>query len=209
LTLPLYRVYSWRNSYYLLGIPPPPLPNGLAKALADTPEFSMTRPRIQRQTVRNRRQTAHSKVKVRTFDVEHRRQPERLLHMLENRHLYVRQTAVVALARMSEQHPARLVRRLERLTEALNDDSAYVRWHIVYVLSRMIEFSSSRSSGLLKDLVSRLDDENRIVRVFACRTLRQIAGWEPQLIEELFKDLKREIPSSVVRALSALGPVNK
>ena len=163
----------------------------------------MTKPRIQQKAVRNRKRTAAPIAQPRTFDVDHRGQSEELLRMIEDKELFVRQVAAVALARMSEQHPARLLCRLVRLKEALKDDSAYVRWHVVYVLGRIMSCSLSRTSTFLGDLVSRLDDENRIVRVFACKALSQLAARNPVVIKELFRELKREIPSSVAQVLSA------
>ena len=139
--------------------------------------------------------------KLRTFDIDYRRQSEELLRRMEDKDLLVRQVAAVALARISEQHPARLLLRLVPLKEALRDDSAYVRWHVVYVFGRIIVFSPSRTANFLGDLVSRLDDENRIVRVFACKALRQLDVRNPGIIKKLFKELNREIPSSVAQIL--------
>ena len=163
----------------------------------------MTKPRIQKKAVRNRKRTAAPVAKLRTFDLDHRRQSEALLNRIEDKDLFVRQVAAVALARMSEQHPARLLRGLARLKEALKDDSAYVRWHVVYALGKIMSFSLSRASSFLDDLVSRLDDENRIVRLFACKVLSQLAARNPAAIKELFRKLKTEIPSSVAQVLSA------
>jgi len=163
----------------------------------------MTKPRTRKKTARNRKRTAVPVAKLRTFDVDHRRQSEALLRRIEDKDLFVRQVAAVALARVSEQHPARLLHGLFRLKEALKDDSAYVRWHVVYVLGRTMSFSLSRTSTFLGELVSRLNDENRIVRVFACKALRQLAARNPVVIQELFGELKTEIPSSVAQVFSA------
>ena len=163
----------------------------------------MTKPRIQQKAVWSRKRSATPTARLRTFDLDHRRQSEELLQRLEAKDLFVRQVAAVALARMSEQHPARLLRGLMRMQETLKDDSAYVSWHLVYVLGRTMSFSLSRMSTFLSDLASRLDDENRIVRVFACKALSQLVARNPGVIKEFFRELKTEIPSSVVHVLSA------
>lgn len=166
-------------------------------------ERSMSKPRTRRKAVRNQTPTRAPVARRRTFDLDHRCQSEELLQRMEDKDLFVRQVAAVALARMSEQRPARLLRGIARIREALKDDSAYVRWHLVYVLGRIMSFSLSRTSAFLGDLVSRLDDENRIVRVFACKALSQLAARNPVVIKELFRKLKKETPSSVAQVLSA------
>jgi|WetSurMetagenome_2_1015567.scaffolds.fasta_scaffold09034_2 HEAT repeat protein len=166
----------------------------------------MTKQRIRHRAVRNRKPTEASLANLRTFDVDDRRQPEALLHRMMDKDLFVRQVAAVALARMSEQHPARLLRGLIRLREALKDDSAYVRWHVVYVLGRIMSFSLSRSSIFLWDLVSRLDDENRVVQAFALIALRQLAARNPAVIRELLRELRTERDLGSSNKPPAKGP---
>jgi hypothetical protein len=175
---------------------PPLAPELPAHVLAETSgmERSMRRPRFQQNAIRNQKRIVDPGVRLRTFDVDHRRQPEQLLHRMENKDLLVRQVAAVALARMSERHPARLVRIIERLIEVLKDDSAYVRWHLVYVLGKVMSFSFARTSAFLGDLVSRLEDDNRIVRLLACKALRQLATQYPAAVERVFGELKKGFP---------------
>ena len=115
------------------------------------------------------------------------------------------------MARLSETHPARLVRHVERLREALDDDSAYVRWHILYALGQVISRFSSRTAFLLPDIKGRLADEDRLVRGFACRALETVAACKPEVVREFFAAHPEEMPPSVARVLpaspnSAKGP---
>lgn len=133
--------------------------------------------------------------------VDHPRRLEELLRMLEDKDRSVRGRAAVALAQLSESHPARLLRVVVRLREIMADDSAYVRWHLLYALGKLGSKYPLKSRGFLPDLVSRLDDDNRICRVIAVRALGQVAARRPGLIEECFQNLKKEIPSAVSRVL--------
>ena len=94
-----------------------------------------------------------------------------------------------------------MLRVIQRLREALADDSAYVRWYLVYSLGKLGWHSPFQARVFLNDLMSRLDDENRIVRNVACKALSQVAARKPLIIEEIFKNLKKEIPSSVARVI--------
>jgi HEAT repeat protein len=121
--------------------------------------------------------------------------------MLDEKDRGVRRRAVAALARLSECHPARLLRVMPRLREAMADDSAYVRWHLAYTFGKLGVFSPVQSRGFLADLILRLDDENRVVRDISCKAITQIAVKRPLVIEESFQNLKKEIPSAVARIL--------
>lgn len=133
--------------------------------------------------------------------VDHPRRLEELVRMLGDKDLGVRGRAAATLAKLSESHPARLLRISARLREALADDSAYVRWHLVYALGKLGSHFPAQLQGFLNDLVGRLDDSNRIVRILACRTLGDVAARKPCIVEEAFQNLKREIPYSVARIL--------
>ncbi len=175
LTLIRYCVYSASDNF----VDAARLP---ALILAEPLEHAMTKPRIRRRAVR----TAASV--IRTFDLEHRAQPQALLDRLEDKDLFVRQIASVALARMAELHPDRLLRGLDRVRKSLKDDSAYVRWHVVYALGTIIASSPSRRPMPLDDLVGRLDDENRIVRLFARKALLHIAARHPAIVQKFVRD---------------------
>ena len=166
----------------------------------------MTEPRPHRRVVRNRKKNTVPLSKLRTLDavrtvVDHPRRLEELLRILEDKDPCVRGRAAATLARLSESHPARLLRVTLRLREAIADDSAYVRWHLVYTLGKLASHSPAQSRGLLNDLVSRLDDENRVVRTVACNALSLVAARKPVIVEEFFHNLKKEIPPSVARVL--------
>jgi HEAT repeat protein len=122
--------------------------------------------------------------------------------MLEDKDRLVRGRAAVALAQLSESHPARLLRVVIRLREVVTDDSAYVRWHLLYALGKLGSKYPMKSRAFLPDLISHLDDDNRICRVIAVRALGLVAARRPGLIEECFRNLKKEIPSAVSRILS-------
>lgn len=166
----------------------------------------MTEPRINQRVVRNRKKSPVPLSKLRTLDavktvVNHPRRLEELLHMLEDKDRVVRGRAAAALARLSESHPARLMRILLRLKEALADDAAIVRWYLVYTLGKLADHFPAQSRSFLDELVSRLDDSNRVVRNVACRALSQVAARRPVIVEEFFEGLKREIPPSIARVL--------
>ena len=166
----------------------------------------MTEPRIHRRVVRNRKKNAVPLSKLRTSDavrtvVDHPRRLEELVRMLEDKDRAIRGRAAATLSRLSESHPARLIRIVLRLREALTDDSACVRWNLAYTLGRLGTQFPAQSGELLHDVVARLDDENRIVRIFACKALAQLAARKPLLIEEFFQNTKKEIPPSVARTI--------
>jgi HEAT repeat protein len=166
----------------------------------------MTEPRRHRRVVRNRKKNATPLSKLRTLDavktvVDHPRRLEELLRILEDKDRCVRGRAAAALARLSESHPARLLRATMRLKESIADDSAYVRWHLVYTLGRLATYFPSQSRTFLADLIARLDDENRVVRTVACKALGQVATRKPDVIAEFFGNLKKEMPPAVARAL--------
>jgi HEAT repeat protein len=133
--------------------------------------------------------------------VDHPRRLDEVVRMLEDNDRAVRGRAAATLARLSESHSARLLRIVSRLREGLTDDSAYVRWHLVYALGKLGWRFPVHLQGFLGDLVSALDDKNRIVRVLACGTLARVAARKPLIVEQIFQDLKREIPPSVARIL--------
>jgi HEAT repeat protein len=166
----------------------------------------MTEPRTHRRVVRSRKKSAVPLSKLRTSDavktvVDHPRRLEELLRMLEDKDRGVRGRAATTVARLSESHPARLLRVTQRLQEALADDSAYVRWYVVYALGKLGSYSPTQSRIFLNDLVSRLDDENRVVRSVACKALSHVAARRPMIVEEFFQNLKREMPPSLARIL--------
>ncbi|MBN1570952.1 MAG: HEAT repeat domain-containing protein [Acidobacteria bacterium] len=171
----------------------------------------MTEPRAHRRIVRNRKKNCIPLSKLRTSDavrtvVDHPRRLQELLRMLEEKDRSVRGRAAVALAQLSESHPARLIRVAARLKEALADDSAYVRWHLLYALGRLGSRYPIQSRSFLSDLVLRLDDENRVCRVLAGKALGQIGSRRSGIVEECFKNLKKEIPLSVSRMLHNAQP---
>jgi hypothetical protein len=165
----------------------------------------MTEPRLHQRIVRNRKKNRIPLSKLRTSDVvktvvDHPRRLEELLRMLEDKDRKIRGKAAAILAQLSESHPVRLLRVTVRLVEGLADESAYVRWHLLYTLGTMGSHFPGRAKVFLADVVSRLDDDNRICRVIASKALRQVAARKPFIVEECFRNLKREIPASVARA---------
>jgi hypothetical protein len=166
----------------------------------------MTEPRIHRHVVRNRKKNAIPLYKLRTSDVvktvvDHPRRLEELLKMLEDKDRNIRSKAAAIVARLSESHPARLLRASLRLKERLSDESAYVRWHLVYALGELGAQFPVQSRFFLNDVIVHLDDDNRVVRIIACKAINQVAARKPMIIEEMFNNLKREIPNSVARVL--------
>jgi HEAT repeat protein len=166
----------------------------------------MSGPGIHHRVVRDRKKGRIPLAKLRASDaaktvVAHPRRLEELLRMLEDKDRSVRGRAAVALAQLSESHPARLLRVVARLREMMADESAYVRWHLLYALGKLGSRYPMKSRGFLPDLIARLDDDNRICRVIAMRALGQVAAGGPQIIEECFTSLKKEIPSAVSRIL--------
>ena len=166
----------------------------------------MTEPRTHRRVVRNRKKSSVPLSKLRTSDVvktvvDHPRRLEELLTMLEDKDRGLRGRAAATLARLSESHPARLLRVIARLKDSLVDDSAYVRWHLIYTLGELGAKFPAQSRDYLSELVIRLDDDNRVVRVMCGRALGKVAARKLSLVEELFHNLKRDIPPAVARLL--------
>ena len=166
----------------------------------------MTEPRTHRRVVRNRKKNNVPLSKLRPSDVvktvvDNPRRLEELLRMLEDKDRSVRGRAAATLARLSESHPARLIRVIVRLKDSLADDSAYVRWNLAYTLGMLGSRFPAQSRDFLNDLIARLEDDNRIVRVLASKALGQVATRKPLIIEECFRNLKREIPPAVARFL--------
>lgn len=164
----------------------------------------MREPKTQHRIVRNRKKSSIPLSKLRTSEavktvVDHPRRFQELLRMLEDKDLVVRGRAAVAMAQLSDYHPARLARVAARLSESLKDDSAYVRWHLLYTLGRVGEKFPNQVRQFLPDLVLHLEDENRICRIMAGKALGQVADRKPAFIEECFRNLKKEIPASIIR----------
>ena len=158
--------------------------------------------RTHRHVVRNRKKSATPLSTLRTSDavrtvVAHPRRLEELLRMLEDKDRSVRGRAAAALAKLSESHPARLLRVIIRLKASLEDESAYVRWHLVYTLGMVGARFPVQSREFLGDLVLCLDDGNRVVRILTEKALGQIAVRNPLSVEECFKNFKREIPPGI------------
>jgi hypothetical protein len=141
---------------------------------------------------------------VRTV-VDHPRRLEELVSLLQEKERSLRGRAAATLARLSESHPARLIKHLEQLREALGDDSAYVRWHLLYTLGQVISQFPRRASFTLADVSARLTDENNLVRSFACRALEGVAARAPELVQTLFSTNKEAIPPSLARVLQGAG----
>jgi hypothetical protein len=166
----------------------------------------MTEPRTHHRIVRNRKKNCIPLSKLRTSDavqtvVDHPRRLQELLRMLEDKDRGVRGRAAVAFAQLSDSHPTRLIRVAARLREALGDDSAYVRWHLLYTLGKLGAKFPNQVRAFLPDLISFLEDDNRICRLFACKAIGQVAARKHGIIEECFRNLKKEIPPSIARIL--------
>ena len=141
--------------------------------------------------------------------VDHPHRLDELIALLQDKERRIRGRAAVTLARLSESHPARLVRHLERLRGALADDSAFVRWHLLYALGQVLARFPGKAAGLLSDVGNRLADEDRIVRVFACRALEWLASRNPLIIIKLFEAKPGEMPPSLARMLQVTPPKAK
>ncbi len=166
----------------------------------------MTEPRIHHRVLRNRKKRAIPLSKLRASDVvktvvDHPRRLEELLRMLEEKEAGARGRAAATIARLSESHPARLVRPILRLKDSLADDSAYVRWNLIYALGRIGSQFPAQSGAFLKELIAALEDSNRVVRILACKSLIQVADRKPPIVEEMFQSLKREMPPSIARSI--------
>ena len=162
--------------------------------------------RTHRRVVRNRKKSAIPLSTLRMSDavktvVAYPRRLEELLKMLEDKDRSVRGRAAAALAKLSESHPARLLRVIIRLKVSLEDESAYVRWHLIYALGKLGTRFPAQSREFLGDLILGLDDHNRIVRVLAGKALGQVAVRKPLMVEESFRNLKREVPPAIGRLL--------
>ena len=174
----------------------------------------MTYPGIYPRAVRSRKKNITPLSKLRTSDVvkivvDHPRRLEELVSMLEDKDRNIRGRAAATLARLSESHPSRLIRVLVRLREGLSDDAAYVRWHLAYTLGKLGSKYPVQSSRFLNDLGACLDDENRIVRFFTCKALIQVAVRKPVMIEEFFRNKKKEIPPAIARILKSSRPKSR
>jgi hypothetical protein len=159
-----------------------------------------------RHAVRNRKKSAVPLSKLRASDVvktvvKNPRRLEELLQMLEDKDRGIRGRAAATLAKLSESHPSRLIRAAARFKDYMNDDSAYVRWHLAYTLGQLGLKFPAQFRTLLNDLVSHLDDPNRIVRVISCKALGQVAARTPAIVENYFRDLKKEVPPAISRFL--------
>lgn len=166
----------------------------------------MREPITHRHVVRNRKKNSIPLSKLRTSDavktvLDHPRRLQELLRMLEDKDLSVRGRAASALARLSESHPARLLRLAARIREAGGDDSAYVRWNVAYALGRLGAQFPTQSASFLGELMARLEDGNRVVRILACKALAQVAARRPSAIEELFQNAKKEMPPAIGRII--------
>jgi hypothetical protein len=166
----------------------------------------MTEPKTYKRVVSNRKKGTGPLSKLCPRDivktiVNNPRRLKELLPMLEDKDRIVRARAAAALAKLSESHPARLLRTIAQIKESLNDDSAYVRWHLAYTLGKLGSQFPALFPDFLNDLVARLEDTNRIVRIIACNALGQVAARKPAIVEDFFRDLKKEIPPAVARFL--------
>ena len=164
------------------------------------------KPKLQHRTSRTRKKSLTPLTNLRTSEVvrtvvAHPRRLDELVNLLQDGDRRIRGRAAATLARLSESHPARLVRHLEHLRGAIGDDSAYVRWHVLYALGHVIARFPKRSSRYLGELRGRMADEDRLVRSFACRALENVASHKPQLINVLYAATPDEMPPSVARLL--------
>ena len=166
----------------------------------------MMKPGLQHRASRSRKKSLTPLSNLRTSEVvrtvvAHPRRLDELVNLLQDRDRRIRDRAATTIARLSESHPARLVRHLEHLRGGIGDDSAYVRWHLLYALGHVIAGYPKRSSPYLSDVRGRLTDEDRLVRSFACKALEKVASHKPQLINTLYSATPNDIPPSVARLL--------
>src|SRR5512135_2934933 len=103
----------------------------------------MTKLDLYRRTTRSRKKNRVPLSKLRAAEVvrtvvDHPRRLDELINLLRDKERSIRGRAATTLTRLSESHPARLIRHIEALREGLGDDSAYVRWHLVYTLGRVV-----------------------------------------------------------------------
>jgi hypothetical protein len=168
----------------------------------------MMKPKLHRRTSGSRKKNVTPLSNLRTSEVvrtvvANPRRLDELVNLLQNKERLIRGRAATTLARLSESHPARLVRHLEHLRGAIGDDSAYVRWHLLYALGQVISRFPKRSSPYLGEVRAHLTDEDRLVRSFACGALEKVAARKPQLINALYSANPDEIPPSVARLLQS------
>jgi hypothetical protein len=171
----------------------------------------MTNQRTHRRIIRNRKKSSMPLSTLRTSDavktvVAHPRLLEELLKMLEDQDRSVRGRAAAALARLSESHPARLLRVISRLAASLEDESAYVRWNLVYTLGIIGTCFPGHSREFLGALILGLDDGNRVVRILAGKAVRQVAVEKPLMVKEYFRTLKREAPPAIAQLIHNAKP---
>jgi HEAT repeat protein len=174
----------------------------------------MMKAKVHRRTSRSRKKNITPLSKLRTSEVVRTvvadpRRLDELVNLLQDKERAIRGRAAATLARLSESHPARLVRHLERLRGSTGDDSANVRWHLMYTLGQVIAGFPRRASPYLADVSARLADEDRLVRRFACRALEYIATHKPKIIQALYAANKEEMPPSVARLLRHPGSLAK
>jgi HEAT repeat protein len=166
----------------------------------------MMKPKLHRRTSRSRKKNITPLSNLRTSEVVRTvvadpRRLDELVNLLQDKERLIRGRAATTLSRLSDSHPARLVRHLEQLRGAIGDDSAYVRWHLLYTMGQVISRFPKRSSPYLGEIRAQLTDEDRLVRSFACRALEKVATRKPQLIKALYSANPDEIPPSVARLL--------
>jgi HEAT repeat protein len=174
----------------------------------------MTKPELHCRTARRSKKNIIPLIKLRTSEVvrtvvNHPRRLEELINLLRDKERSIRGRAAATLSRLSESHPARLVRCIESLREALGDDSAFVRWHLLYTLGQVIAHCPRRASCSLGDIKTCLADEDKVVRSFACRALESVASRQPQLVRGLFSAKDDEMPLPVARVLQKSSPHTK
>ena len=133
------------------------------------------------------------------------RRQEELFDMLEDQDRLIRERAAATLAQLVSLHPTRLLRFIPRLREALLDESAYVRWHLVHTTGKLCELFPARLRDGLADLLERLDDPNAVVRTLAAKEIARLAFHNPGIVEELFRNMNKEIPRIVNNALHGSG----
>jgi HEAT repeat protein len=166
----------------------------------------MTGSRAHRHVVRNRKKAHTPLSKLRPSDavrtvVKHPRRLEELLLMLGDKDRRVRTRAAATVARLAESHPRRLLRVILRLRDTLSDDSASVRWYIIYAFGKLGLRFPTQCHRFLSDVVARLEDENRVVRAAVTKAISRIAAGTPEIVEQCFQSLKKDIPPAVSRIL--------
>ncbi len=118
--------------------------------------------------------------------------------MLDDRDRSIRGRAAATLARLSQTHPARLIRVLDRLCEHLNDESAYVRWNLVYTLGQIADRQPGAVPKFFPELRRCLDDGNAIVSVMAVRAFRRLARRKQKMVKELFAGSDAPVPAALL-----------